>query len=35
LENNDWNVSRAAEKTGLLRPNFHALMKKHGIVFPT
>jgi DNA-binding NtrC family response regulator len=35
LENNDWNVSRAAEKTGLLRPNFHALMKKHGIVLPT
>jgi DNA-binding NtrC family response regulator len=35
LESNDWNVSRAAEKTGLLRPNFHALMKKHGIVIPT
>jgi DNA-binding NtrC family response regulator len=35
LESNDWNVSRAAEKTGLLRPNFHALMKKHDIVLPT
>jgi DNA-binding NtrC family response regulator len=32
LADNDWNVSRAAEKTGLQRTNFHALMKKHGIV---
>jgi DNA-binding NtrC family response regulator len=31
LENNDWNVSRAAEKVGLQRSNFHKLMKKHGI----
>jgi transcriptional regulator of acetoin/glycerol metabolism len=29
-----WNVSRAAEKTGLQRTNFHALMKKHGIFLP-
>lgn len=31
LRKNNWNVSRAAEKTGMLRPNFHALMKKLGI----
>jgi len=34
LESNDWNVSRAAEKTGLQRTNFHALMKKHDIFLP-
>ncbi len=34
LESNDWNVSRAAEKTGVQRTNFHALMKKHGIIPP-
>ena len=31
LRRNDWNVSRAARETGMLRPNFHALMRKHGI----
>ena len=31
LRRSDWNVSRAARQTGLLRPNFHALMRKHGI----
>ena len=31
LERNDWNVTRAAEETGMLRPNFQALLKKLGI----
>lgn len=31
LERNNWNVTRAAEETGMLRPNFQALMKKLGI----
>ena len=31
LKKNNWNVSRAAEQTGMLRPNFHALLKKLGI----
>jgi DNA-binding NtrC family response regulator len=31
LENNNWNVSRAAEKVGLQRSNFHKMMKKYGI----
>jgi DNA-binding NtrC family response regulator len=31
LSRNDWNVSRAARDTGMLRPNFHALMRKHGV----
>jgi DNA-binding NtrC family response regulator len=31
LKRNNWNVSRAAEETGMLRPNFHALLKKLGI----
>jgi DNA-binding NtrC family response regulator len=31
LRRNDWNVSRAARETGILRPNFHALMRKYGI----
>jgi DNA-binding NtrC family response regulator len=31
LERNDWNITKAADETGLQRPNFHALMRKHGI----
>ena len=31
LTRNGWNVSRAARQTGMLRPNFHALMRKHGV----
>ncbi|WP_054692192.1 sigma-54-dependent transcriptional regulator [Geotalea toluenoxydans] len=31
LKNNNWNVTKAAEQTGMLRPNFQALMKKLGI----
>ena len=31
LRRSDWNVSRAARDTGILRPNFHALMRKYGI----
>lgn len=28
LRRNRWNISRAAEETGMLRPNFQALLKK-------
>jgi DNA-binding NtrC family response regulator len=35
LMQNDWNVTRAARKVGLQRPNFQNLMKKHGISLPT
>jgi transcriptional regulator with GAF, ATPase, and Fis domain len=28
LERNGWNITRAAEETGMLRPNFQALLKK-------
>ncbi len=31
LKRNNWNVTRAAEETGMLRPNFQALLKKLGI----
>ena len=31
LRRNNWNVSRAARDTGILRPNFHAMMRKYGI----
>lgn len=31
LKRNDWNITRAAEEVGMLRPNFQALLKKQGI----
>lgn len=31
LERNNWNITRAAEQTGILRPNFQSMMKKLGI----
>ncbi|PLX91264.1 MAG: Fis family transcriptional regulator [Desulfuromonas sp.] len=31
LERNSWNVTKAAQETGMLRPNFQALLKKLGI----
>jgi len=31
LDRNDWNVTRAAEDVGMLRPNFQAMLKKQGI----
>jgi len=31
LRRNAWNVTRSAEETGMQRPNFQALMKKHQI----
>jgi len=31
LERSNWNVTRAAEQTGVLRPNFQSMMKKLGI----
>jgi two-component system NtrC family response regulator len=31
LERNHWNVTRAAQEVGIARPNFQALMRKHGI----
>jgi DNA-binding NtrC family response regulator len=31
LERNHWNVTRAAEEVGMLRPNFQALMRKYNL----
>ena len=31
LQRNDWNVTRAAQKANIQRPNFQALMRKHAI----
>jgi DNA-binding NtrC family response regulator len=31
LNRNDWNITRAAEEVGMLRPNFQALLKKQGL----
>ncbi len=31
LERNQWNVTRAAEEVGMLRPNFQALMRKYNL----
>ncbi|MDT8366853.1 MAG: sigma-54 dependent transcriptional regulator [bacterium] len=31
LERNNWNVTRAADEVGMLRPNFQSLLKKQGI----
>lgn len=35
IERNDWNITKAAQETGIQRPNFHALMRKHGIRRPS
>jgi transcriptional regulator with PAS, ATPase and Fis domain len=35
LIKSDWNVTHAAESTGLQRTNFQNLMKKHGVKLPT
>ncbi len=31
LERNNWVVTQAAKEVGMLRPNFQAMLKKHGI----
>ena len=31
LERNNWNVTKAAEEVGMLRPNFQALMRKYNL----
>jgi DNA-binding NtrC family response regulator len=31
LERNGWNVTRAAAEVGIARPNFQAMMRRHGI----
>ncbi len=35
LKRNDWNISRAARDVHMLRSNFQALMKKHGVKRPS
>ncbi|MBC2716201.1 MAG: sigma-54-dependent Fis family transcriptional regulator [Desulfobacteraceae bacterium] len=34
LKKNKWNITRAARTTGMQRPNFQNMMKKHGIKLP-
>lgn len=34
LKKNKWNITRAARATGMQRPNFQKLMKKHDIQLP-
>jgi DNA-binding NtrC family response regulator len=34
LKNASWNVSHAARAVGILRPNLHAMMRRHGITLP-
>jgi transcriptional regulator with GAF, ATPase, and Fis domain len=31
LKRNNWNVTKAAEDAGMLRPNFQALMRRHKV----
>lgn len=31
LERNNWNITRAADEVGMLRPNFQALMRKYNV----
>ncbi len=31
LDRNNWNITRAAEETGMLRPNFQGMLKRLGI----
>lgn len=35
LERNNWNITKAARETGIQRPNFHALMRKHRVRRPS
>ena len=34
LRRNNWNVTRAADDVGMLRPNFQALMRRHHASLP-
>jgi DNA-binding NtrC family response regulator len=34
LKKNNWNITRAARATGIQRPNFQNMIKKHGIQIP-